>query len=120
MLSNDLRKQLEELSPFSRAIRYLEKERNGSVIKVPHSNPPKRAKDELCKMRQDLDDLTLLAKRLDDPKKHMALYSDDRILSFIDAILDISEQIRRRSQLSGSEGQIISAYHARWLDEAQN
>ncbi|MGI0014968.1 MAG: hypothetical protein ACREBU_16230 [Nitrososphaera sp.] len=119
MLSEDLREQLEELTPFSEAIRYLQEEQNGSVVKVPHSNPSKRAKDELRKMQQDLHDLTLLAKRLDDPKKHNNLFSDDSILSFIDAVLDISENVRRTAELIRKEQQIIGEFHARWMKEAQ-
>src|SRR5688572_30136476 len=99
MLSDDLRAQLKEPTPFSEAIRYRIDEREG-VVKVPHSNPAKRAKDELRKMQQDLDDLTLLAKRLDDAKKYMELFSNDNILAFMDALLDISEKSRRTTAVS--------------------
>lgn len=116
MLSEDLRKQLKEPCPFSLAVKYQLQEQNGNVIKVPHSNPPGRAKRELKKLKQDMDDLTLTAMRLDDEEKHMELFSDDAILSLLDAVLDISENIRRTTVLGRKEQQIIDEHQARWLE----
>jgi hypothetical protein len=119
MLAADVRKQLEELAPFSEAHRYILKEQNGIAMKVPHSNPSKRARDELKKLKQDFSDLTLMAMRLDIEKKHMELFSDDVILSFVDAVLDISESSRRTSELMTRERRIIDEYQNKWLTEAQ-
>lgn len=118
MLSPDVRSQLQEPSPFSEAIRFLLAEHQGNVVKVPHSNPAKRARDELRKMHQDLDDLTLIAKRLDDPKKFSELFSNDNILSFVDAVLDISEKMERTTAISRRSQEIIDRNQTRWMDEA--
>jgi hypothetical protein len=114
MLSDDLRKQLKEPCPFNEAIKFQLQEQNGLVVKVPHSNPPLRAKREIDKLKQDLDDLTLIAKRLNDEDRHAELFSDDAIVALLDGVLDISEKARRETELLNKEQKIKNEHDAKW------